>query len=203
MADSDKRISLKIDINSGIIEIDAPVESFDQAIEKTRELTDSLDLGKRMPASGETANGAERTPLEKATSGRERGQNKSSKPSSSTGRSGRLGSFNPIRDLLTEEQEKSIREFKIEKAPVDQSDEILICMHQGEELLGKQGLNYNEIYTLMWRAGIEPLPKALDVVLQRLMKEQSIERGNDGYVLKFLGRQRVERELPLPAKDAA
>lgn len=122
---------------------------------------------------------------------------------SSAGRPGRLGSFEPIRDLLTEAQHKEIYAYMQEKAPSDQEDQILVAVHKGEQLLGRQGFTYNEIYTLLWRAGIEPLPKAIDVVVQRLIQTQRMDKGDSGYFMKFLGQSRVDKELPLSTRDAA
>ena len=45
------RITLKIDVNAGTIELDAPAASFDQAIERTRELTGSLEFGRQAATS--------------------------------------------------------------------------------------------------------------------------------------------------------
>lgn len=197
MSTDEKRISLKIDIKSGTIEIDAPVDNFDQAIEKTKELTDSLDLGSA-GRSHQPQQRSEAVASETSASNTDgaRAKPKTSKATASTARSGRIGSFEPLRDLLNEEQQKHIRDFVSKKSPKEQGDEVLVAMYEGEKLLGRQGFSYNEIYTLMWRAGIDPLPKALDVVLQRLMSEQLAEKSGDGYFLKFLGQSRVEKDLP-------
>jgi len=197
MNTEEKRITLKIDIKSGTIEIDAPVDSFDQAVEKTKELTDSLDLrsaARSTPSSSpEKVVSSEKPAV--APDGA-KSKSKSTKATASTARSGRIGSFEPLRDLLNEEQQKRIRDFVAKKSPTEQSDEVLVAMYEGEKLLERQGFSYNEIYTFMWRAGIDPLPKALDVVLQRLMSEQLVEKSGDGYFLKFLGQSRVEKDLP-------
>jgi hypothetical protein len=87
------------------------------------------------------------------------------------------------------------------KAPVDQEDQILVAVHKGEQLLGRQGFSYNEIYTLLWRAGVEPLPKAIDVVIQRMVQDQKVDKGDAGYFMKFLGQSRVENELPASPKS--
>lgn len=201
MESEDKRVSLKIDLRSGTIELEAPASSFDQAIEKTKELTSSLDLrradssasdvGKQSPDKTRRANDvAGATP-----SGSEKSRAKSVK-SGSGARTGRLGSFTPDNDLLTEEQQRAIREFRTSKAPADMHEEALVALHQGEHLLSRQGFGFNEIYTLMWRAGTSPLPKALDEVMRQLALQQLVERNEQGYFLKFMGRERVERELP-------
>ena len=79
---------------------------------------------------------------------------------------------------------------------------MLVAAHKGEQLLGRQGFTYNELYTLLWRAGVDPLPKAIDVVVQRLIQDQKMDKGEGGYFMKFLGQSRVEKELP-SSKDGA
>lgn len=207
MEKDEKRISLKVDLHSGIIELDAPAENFDHAIQKTKELTSSLDLGKRredVSKDADTERGEEAgrdenrpNPATATPARSDRARSKQGK-SSSAARSGRLGSFDPENDLLGEDQQQSIRAFRSSKAPPDLYDEVLVALYEGERLLKRQGFNFNQIYTLMWRAGTSPLPKALDELLRILVQRQLVERNDAGFYLKFMGRERVEKELPKP-----
>jgi hypothetical protein len=74
-----------------------------------------------------------------------------------------------------------------------------VAIVKGEQILNRRGFGFNEIYTLMWLAGVKDLPKALDVVLARLIREQMIVREENGFAAKFIGRNRVEHELPASA----
>jgi hypothetical protein len=201
MEADDTRITLKIDVRSGTIELNAPADSFEHAIEKTKELTNSLDLRGREEGmlgrsdGSPTEDSKPDSQVRASTTAQERARAKPGK-SAAAARAGRLGSFNPENDLLNEEQQRAIRDFRVSKAPTDHPDEVLVALHQGEQLLTRQGFNFNQIYTLMWRAGTSPLPKALDEVLRVLMQQQLVERNDAGYFLKFLGRERVEKELP-------
>jgi len=197
---SDERIKLRIDLKNGTLELDCPPDDFDSAIQKTKELAASFQFGEK--AVGEVLS-ASRSDSAGSTSPsepvskvkiRERGRVSSAK--SSAGRAGRIGSFDPIRDLLDEEQHKAIHAFMQTKAPLDQEDQVLVAAHKGEQLLQRQGFSYNELYTLLWRAGVDPLPKAIDVVIQRLIQDQKMDKGENGYFVKFLGHSRVEKELP-------
>jgi hypothetical protein len=207
MADNEKRISLRLDLSNGIIELDAPTEIFDHAMVKIQELAQALSIQKPRVRPMETA--AETLPAAPpidqtaatesiAHSGTQR-RSKSTKASS--GRSGRIGSFEEIRGLLSEEQEIELRDFVAAKAPAEQTDQALVAIVKGEQLLDRKGFNYNEIYTLMWLAGIKDLPKALDVVLLRLIQEQMITKEATGFVAKFVGRNRVDRDLPRTTKE--
>ena len=204
--DMEKRVTLKIDLSAGTIELDAPAESFDQAIERTKELTATLDLGGRRGAVAPAV--AEAEPLAAAPSEgtqanhspRQKGR-AGKAPTSSASRPGRIGSFEEVRGLLTEEQEIELRAFMTEKAPSEQADQVLVAMVKGEQLLGRRGFGFNEIYTLVWLSGVKDLPKALDVVLLRLAQEQMVVREPGGFAVKFVGRNRVERDLPRATKE--
>jgi hypothetical protein len=205
--DIEKRVSLKIDLSAGTIELDAPAESFDQAIERTKELTATLDLGGRRAQVPQGVGEAE-PPAATASAENTQGSHpprlkgrtgKVATPSAS--RPGRIGSFEEVRGLLTEEQEIELRSFMAEKAPSEQADQVLVAMVKGEQLLGRRGFGFNEIYTLVWLSGVKDLPKALDVVLLRLAQEQKVVREPGGFAVKFVGRNRVERDLPRSAKE--
>jgi hypothetical protein len=212
MSADENRIRLKIDLRSGILELDAPPAEFESAIQKTKELASSLHLGAMSAVAVESPPASVMPPVDPTRSeNRQAGTNAkprdgvrtSGAKASSALRSGRLGSFEPIRDLLTDEQHKEIYAFMQQKAPAEQEDQVLVAVYKGEQLLGRQGFSYNEIYTLLWRAGIDPLPKAIDVVVQRLIRDQRLDKGSAGYFMKFLGQSRVEKELPLTANQAA
>lgn len=197
------RISLKIDVVKGTIEIDAPPDNFDQAVAKTMELTASLDFSQvraepssRMdappsaPQNASSENGAQGLPMATVRS-------KSRAAKASGARPGRIGSFEEVKGLLTEAQEKELRAYFGEKKPLEQGHKVLTAIVKGEQILNRKGFNYHEIYTLLWLAGVKPLPKAIDVVLLRLIQDQHVLREESGFTAKFLGREFVEQELPM------
>jgi hypothetical protein len=205
---TDSRISLKIDVRAGTIELDSPAESFDQAIARTKELAEGLDfrpapaeLETAPPASTERAEEISASVPSKENNAPARVRGRSGKGSS--GRPGRIGSFEEVRGLLTEDQEIELRAFFAEKRPREQPHQVLVALVKGEQLLERRGFSYNEIYTLMWLAGAKPLPKALDVTLSRMAQEQFVVREGAGFAAKFIGRDFVERELPPQAKTAS
>ena len=198
MDEREGRVSLKIDLVSGTIELDAPAENFNEAIERTKELASTLELQKRPTqhspaptAPPASVNPSVTTEVAAPSSARAR-----SKVIRSGARAGRLGSYEPIQQLLTDEQQMNLMSFFASKAPSDQIDRVLTAMVKGEELLGRKGLVYNEIYTLMWLAGVKDLPKALDVVLGKMIQDQLIVRDGVGFAVKFIGRNRVDNDLP-------
>jgi hypothetical protein len=199
------RITLKIDLRSGVIELDAPAESFEQAIAQTKDLAGSLDFASAIEAEARSpdsdgagkdsaADESSRPGLSAARNGSSGRKSRGGKLSSA--RSGRIGSFEEVRGLLTEPQEIELRAFFSEKAPAEQPHQTIVAIVKGEQLLGRRGFSYNEIYTLMWLGGVRDLPKALDVVLLRLMQDQMVVREEGGFAAKFVGRNFVEQELP-------
>ena len=197
------RIKLRLDLATGALELEAPPGDFERALQQVQVLAEALEL--RGSGSAKTAAGVEREiagpsadpprlltpPVSTPAATRTR-----AKPGKSTARPGRLGSFEEVRGLLTEAQEIELRAFMHDKAPKEQPDQVLVAVVKGEQLLGRKGLAYNEIYTLMWLAGVKDLPKALDVVLLRLVQDQMVVRDGPGFAAKFIGRNRVDNDLP-------
>jgi hypothetical protein len=184
--------------STGTIELNAPAESFNEAIEKTKELAATLDLQGR--ARSHSAAFADTTSMRAAIvpegvatppSARPKG-----KPNRSGERAGRLGSYEPVPQMLTDDQQMELMSFFSEKAPSDQSERVLTAMVKGEQLLARRAFIYNEIYTLMWLAGVKDLPKALDVVLGKMIQDQCIVRDGNGFTVKFIGRNRIDNDLP-------
>jgi hypothetical protein len=162
---TEERISLKIDVVAGTIELNAPPSEFPDAIERTKDLAASLSFGSlaaRRPVAVVTEK-----PLESEQSGTPgRGSTKRATRTAggSSGRPGRLGSFEPVAFGFTEDQERSLLTFGQAKKPSTQAEQVAVAMSQGEKLLNRRAFSYNEIYTLMRGAGIRELPKALDVL---------------------------------------
>ena len=195
MADGDGRVSLKIDLSTGTIELDSPAGSFNEAIEKTKELAATLDLQGRAQFTASSSSAHVPTPTATVESVAASSRQKA-KAGKSGARAGRIGSYEPISELLSEDQEIELRAFVGQKSPSEQSDRVLVAMVKGEQLLGRKALIYNEIYTLMWLGGIKDLPKALDVVLGNMIQNQYVVRDGAGFTVKFLGRNRVDNDLP-------
>ena len=197
------RVSLKIDLRSGVIEIDAPAANFQEAIAQTKNLAESLDFSAAIeaaaastpPPKNEPPPTSEQAP-KSAPSTKQSTTKKSRASGASSARPGRIGSFEEVRGLLTEPQEIELREFFTAKSPTEQAHQVLVAVVKGEELLGRRGFSYNEIYTLMWLGGVKDLPKAIDVVLSRLVQDQMIVREDNGFAAKFVGRNFVGQELP-------
>jgi hypothetical protein len=203
-----KRITLKIDLQNGVIELDAPADEFDQAISKTMNLTNSLDFTRQKSEEEPKARPERNQPEPTATPSGAAPVGSSAKVSRSNskpsaGRPGRIGTFEEAKGFLSESQERELRAFFAEKAPSEQGHRVLTAIVKGEQLLERKGFNYNEIYTLLRLGGIKPLPKALDVVLTRLMQDQFIVREGKGFGAKFLGREFVEDQLPPKAANGS
>lgn len=212
MSNSTDRVSLKLNVFDGTIEIDASSADFQIAVDKAKELAVATQFGSRQrtPIPPEApvppdqlepqpAPPAPAEPSSKGAAAALAGQRKTKTartPGGSSGRPGRIGSFEPVNLGLSEAQERSLRDFIKEKAPVEQVHQVAVAMMKGEELLQRQGFEYNEIYTLMHLGGIKPLPKAIDVVLGKLVGENWVVRDGKSFSLKFVGRDFVTENLP-------
>lgn len=206
-ADTD-RVSLKMNILDGTIEIESSAENFSHVADKAKEIAIATQLGNRVGAAAPKAPGTAQpeqnnTPpaarVESAPSDKRGKVNRTS--GGSSGRPGRIGSFEPVKFDLSEEKERALRDFVAQKAPVEQNHQVAVAMMKGEEILGRPGFEYNEIYTLMRLGGIKPLPKALDVVLGRMATDNWVSKDGKLFSMKFVGRDFVDENLP-PKKGA-
>lgn len=194
-------ISFKVDLKTGTVEVGSPPEHFQEAMAGIREV---LELGKtlpfavdppRQPQAKEDANYGSTRDSDKPAS--EGGITRRSRQAGgSSARPGRIGSFEPVELGLKEEQERRLREFYTEKKPKEQAHQVAVSMYQGEKILNRKSFSYNEIYTLLRLSGEKDLPKALDVVVARMLTDNWAVREKDGISLKFVARDFVEKSLP-------
>jgi hypothetical protein len=211
MASGSDRVSIKLNVFDGTIEIDASSADFQVAVDKAKELAVATQLGSRPHTSPapETPNtlapanhqppapsAGDSAPAPSKASAGDRKPKAARSSGGSQSRPGRIGSFEPVKFGLSEADERALRDFVKEKAPVEQGHQVAVAMMKGEEILGRQGLEYNEIYTLMHLGGIKPLPKAIDVVLGKLAGENWVVREGKTFSLKFVGRDFVTEKLP-------
>ncbi|WP_157072326.1 hypothetical protein [Brevundimonas bacteroides] len=206
-ADTD-RVSLRMNILDGTIEIESSAGNFAHVADKAKEIAVATRLGNQdavppprtQPANREEQITAPSAPKTESVAGEKR-QKSNRTPGGSSGRPGRIGSFEPVKLDLSEDKERALREFVRDKAPVEQNHQVAVAMMKGEELLGRPGFDYNEIYTLMRLGGIKPLPKALDVVLGRMATDNWVAKEGKLFSMKFVGRDFVDENLP-PKKGA-
>lgn len=195
--DQTGRISLKIDLSAGTIEIDAPATEFQQTVDKAKELLGQIPASASSPhpAAPVAETGTKLGNSEASETGRPKIKAVRS-AGGSRGRPGRIGSFEPVDLGLSEKHERELRAFMEAKSPAEQAEQVAVALRKGEQILGRKAFAYNEIYTLLHLSGIRNLPKALDVILGRMMDNQWVVREGQGlFALKFVGRDHVEHKL--------
>lgn len=193
-SEASQRISLKIDLSTGVIEIDSPAEKFHSAVDKAKELLGQIpSSAPQLPRAPVVASDAMPT----NTSNADRPKSRSVRTTGgSQGRAGRLGSFEPVEMSLDESQERELRSFMQAKNPTDHAEQVAVALYKGEQLTGRKGFGYNEIYSLLRLAGIRNLPKALDVLIGKMVDMQWVVKdGPQMFALKFVGRDHVENKL--------
>lgn len=121
------------------------------------------------------------------------------RPGESSGRTGRIGSFEKVEFGLSEDQERAIFDFYSTRRPIEQGQQVAVAMYIGSKVLNRPSFDYNEIYTLLHLGGERELPKALDVVIGRLLKDNWVARDGRAFTLKFQARDFVEKLSPSPA----
>jgi hypothetical protein len=199
-------ITVKINIHEGLIEVVSPEERFREVFADAKEMLEIAQA--RLPLSLSSGDGNSRDSKPVIEPEESAGPNAARKKAAqsqrgrirqlggSSGRVGRIGSFEPLDLSLSEEQERRLIQFYGEKAPQEQTHQVAVAMYQGERELNRKSLSYNEIYTLLRLSGEKDLPKALDVVVNRMCKENWAIRDAEGISLKFIARDFVEKSLP-------
>jgi len=82
-----------------------------------------------------------------------------------------------------------------DKKPKEQGEQVAVAMYKGEQLTGRKGFSYNEIYSLLHLSGVRELPKALDVLMPKLLNLQWVVKEGSNFALKFVGRDFVDQKL--------
>lgn len=196
-------VRFRFDPKTGEIELSAPPSEFEKAAENAKILVEGLVKHVKTSASDDPAaplakkeGVAASAPQKAHGAGESASSKKSGRSRNSSGRPGRIGSFVPVEFGMDEEKERALLAFYQEKAPEEQAEKVAVAIYKGAELLGRNGFDYNEIYTLMRLGGEKALPKALDVVVSRMIGDNWAMREQEGVALKFPAKDHVEQNLP-------
>ena len=188
------RVSVKLNLKEGAVEIDCPLEEFEGVVSRVKELMGASGEARtkqpNLSSSEEAAKAVRQDPSAATTNDKRGGQSR--QKGGSSGRPGRIGSFEPVNLGFSEQQERELREFFEQKKPTEQVDQVACAMYKGEDLLQRKAFSFNEIYTIMKLAGVKPLPKAIDVVLGRMISDNWAVKEGSGFSTKFVGRDHVE-----------
>lgn len=191
--ESDK-ITITYDPTTGKLEFSAPKDQLEKASDTAQVLIKTAHaclLPTKSPQAVSPSGSAALKPSsEEPKSSTSRPQRKTSE---SSARLGRIGSFEKTDLGLTEDQERAIYEFYTTRRPDEQKHQVIVAMYIGEKVISRQAFEYNDIYTLMHIAGERELPKALDVVIGQLQKDNWIAKDGRSFTLKFLARDYVEK----------
>lgn len=194
-----RTVKCRIDLTSGIVEIEAADEIFHKIAQEVQNMVQVLSgavssraksLSK--PGMGSSTGGGS---VPKPNVPADRSGKKAPRGSApSAGRPGRIGSFEPVMFGISEAQERDLLANYARKHPSEQMHKIAVAMYFGELALSQSVFDYNEIYSLMRLCGEKKLPKAIDVVLQKMIKENWATREGDGFSLKFLAKDYAAEE---------
>jgi hypothetical protein len=187
----DERIVISYDPTTGKLEFSAPKDQLEKASDTAQVLIKTAHAC-LMPQNRNQSKTVDADPIKEAKQP-PAAHRHTRKSGESSGRPGRLGSFEKVDFGLTEDQERAIYEFYTTRRPPEQKHQIAVAMYIGEKVLGRQAFDYNEIYTLMYLGGEKDLPKAIDVVIGQLQKDNWLTREGRLFTLKFLARDYVEK----------
>lgn len=193
------RITISYDPSTGKLEFSAPKDQLEKASDTAQVLIKTAHAcllpkdrtnNKTSPAGDAPRTAPDAPGTDPKPSPGPRPQKKSGE---SSGRTGRIGSFEKVNFGLSEDQERAIYEFYTARRPPEQKHQVAVAMCIGEKVVGRPSFDYNEIYTLLHIGGERELPRALDVVVAQLQKENWVTKDGRSFALKFLARDYVEK----------
>lgn len=193
------RITISYDPSTGKLEFSAPKDQLEKASDAAQVLIktahacllpDDRTNNKAARSGGAPRTVSDTLDTDSKPSPGPRPQRKSGE---SSGRTGRIGSFEKVSFGLSEDQERAIYEFYTARRPPEQKHQVAVAMYIGEKVIGRSACDYNDIYTLLHIGGERELPKALDVVIAQLQKENWAAKEGRSFTLKFLARDYVEK----------
>jgi hypothetical protein len=141
-------VKMKIDVKSGVIDIESDAETFDVVSKQAAELLDKFS--KIELQGGREAVAEANTPT--STAGNEaETDNQSSQRSRTRKRKGsgpaKLANWQIVDELLSEDQMKELRDYYATKSPKKQNDQVAVLIYKLKELTGRDGFDGNEVHT--------------------------------------------------------
>ncbi|MGI9406625.1 MAG: hypothetical protein ACR2O4_09660 [Hyphomicrobiaceae bacterium] len=199
------RVKVHIDINSGELDIDAPVEQYADIVSKISEIIPKLRDATQANVGETSSSGTAQSDKKGVSNSSETGETKKRKASSS-GTKSKLGAakyndFRPFKlEGIDDHAEMELKEFYDEKKPKSQDEQVAVIVYKLAALLKREALNYDEIYQGFRLAQETHPPKSMAGVISNMSNKMLVERLGDGVRLKIQGTDLVEKMLPRPSK---
>ena len=201
-------VSIKIDLQTGSLEITAPESALDRVFEKVQGLLPKLQVavqgGHLVPDLPEVSTNETETPETKRTSQSREPIRRRAKPKtrqiSETGNTVRLGTpfykdFTPFNLGVGDQIEIEFSSLYKTAAPSKGKDKVLIACYIANKYLNKDRFTYDDIYQILRTAGESAPPKNLSAVTGPLSDENLIAKEADGLRVKIQGIDKVEKEI--------
>lgn len=192
------RIHVKFDSTNGVFEIEADANDFEIAVKQVRELIPHFSHVNLKP-SEQTIETNEQDAAGASMEGAESSNERPKAPKKRRGPSTK--NLTIIDDLLTEPQRQTLKDFFAEKNPKSQPDTLAVICVKLIELLERDRLSQDEIYT-----GIQvldlPTPANISASLNNMVTRNKFGATEDGlFVPNFKCKDHVKLKLPKTEKS--
>ena len=198
MESGDERVRVKLDVKTGELEVDSPASQYGEVVRQVSALIPALRQA-HVDAKGEERGSSEVHEETDATKRKPKSP-KSTRPNNGSGR-GSLGAtryddFQPIKLGIDDKAELELKGFYETKKPKGQEEQVAVIIYKLSKLLGKERLNYDQIYQGFRIAGEAHPPRSMAGVVSNMGTKMLAERETDGVRLKIQGVDLVEKQLP-------
>ncbi len=189
------QIRLKIDIRSGIIDVETDDATFSAVMDRAEVLLDKF-------ATIETGHGSNASPSEKSGPGDADGStndpqtpNSQEKKRRKSGGGGKTTSWKMVDNLLEEDQRKQLKEFYGEKSPANQNEQVAVLAFKLNHLTKREAFSGDEVHTAFQTVGVKT-PRNLMAVFGNMTADGLGNMADRKFKPNFKCGDLVKHDLP-------
>lgn len=189
------QIKLKIDIRSGVIDVETDDSTFSSVMDRAEILLDKF-------ANIETGHGSDTNssedsrPIDTAGSSVDpKAANAPEKKRRRSGGAGKTASWKMVDNLLEEAQRKQLKEFYSQKGAANQNEQVAVLAFKLNELTKREAFSGDEIHTAFQTVGVKT-PKNLMAVFGNMTADGLGNMADKKFRPNFKCGDLVKHDLP-------
>lgn len=189
------QVKIRIDLATGVVDIEAPVEEYVEVLAQVREALPGLVKAR----GGSTTTEAPSTRDAEDSSKKGSSNSKSKRTRRSSGSA--KETYNVAKLGLDEDERQALRDFYVEKNPGAQHDQIAVLMYWFQSHTNRQQMSKDEIFTA-FRTVEAKVPAKISSVLGNMTSQLqwATAEGSGNFKLTHVGEDHVKYSLPKESK---
>lgn len=192
-----EQAKISIDLSTGKVDIEAPVNSLSEIFDHLEGLLPKLGYLTE-PDKVDEEKLVEHESSDPENGGKAEEPETPSKPKRRTRGAGKPESYKAVDLGLSQEERTEFKSFYESKSPKTQSDHLIVVIYWLLKNTAREKLTVDEIFTGLRTVG-EKVPKRISSVLSNLAIASFITKENNEPKILHIGEDYVDRELPKKA----